>query len=53
MWHLNWEALREYLSPTLVMILALVGLLKDARDYKDLIKSDPEKGVKNFAKKNI
>ena len=54
MWHLSWEALRAYLSPILVTILALVGLWKDASDYRDLVKSGPsQKGIRQFAKKNI
>jgi flagellar biosynthesis protein FlhB len=53
MWHSSWEAFRAYLSPILVTVLALVGVWKDASDYRDLIKSDPVKGIKHFAKKNI
>jgi hypothetical protein len=53
MWHLSWEAFRAYFSPILVTILALVGLWKDASDYRDLIETDVEKGVKHFAKQNI
>jgi hypothetical protein len=53
MWHLSWEAFRAYLSPILVTTLALVGLWKDASDYRDLIESDTKKGIKQFAKQNI
>jgi hypothetical protein len=54
MWHLSWEAFRAYFSPIVVTILALVGLLKDANDYREAIKSGPsERGVRHFARKNI
>jgi hypothetical protein len=54
MWHLSWEAFRAYISPIVVTILALLGLWKDANDYRDLVKSDPsEQGFKHFARKNI
>jgi hypothetical protein len=53
MWHLSWEAIRAYLSPALVTIIALLGLWKDASDYRDLVRDNGTEGINHFAKKHI
>jgi hypothetical protein len=51
---LDWDLIRAYLSPFIISIFALIGILKDAEDYRKVVAAGVSgTGIAAFVRKHI
>jgi hypothetical protein len=51
--HWDWEAFRAYISPVLLAVIAIFGLAKDSKDYKERAREPGISGPRRFARQQM